>query len=69
MAADGAFDSPVETIQGQIDTSNLTPGRHTIFVESQDAAGNWGVPSALFVTVPETLCSFAKLAFLGIKHL
>nr|WP_248277879.1 M14 family metallopeptidase [Brasilonema sp. UFV-L1] len=53
-AADGVFDSPVESIQGMLDTSTLASGRHTLFVESQDAAGNWGVPSAVFITVPQT---------------
>jgi carboxypeptidase T len=34
-----------------IDTHNLTSGRHTIFIESQDAAGNYGVPSAVFIDI------------------
>jgi len=29
----------------------LTPGRHTVFVEGQDAAGNWGVLTAVFLWV------------------
>jgi len=49
--ADGNFDSPVEDLQGTIDTSAWTPGLHTIFIESQDALGNWGVPSAVFLTI------------------
>jgi carboxypeptidase T len=50
-AADGAFDNPVEDVQATIDTSNLAEGRHMIFVESQDASGNWGVPGAIFLYV------------------
>ena len=50
-ASDKAFDSPVETLTATIDTTNLTPGRHTIFVESQDANGNFGVPTAVFLDV------------------
>ncbi len=50
-AADGAFDSSVETLQATIDTTDLAPGRHTIFVESQDADGNFGVPTAVFLDV------------------
>ena len=46
--SDGVFDSPQETFSTSINTNNLAPGRHIIFVESQDAAGNWGVPSAIF---------------------
>ncbi len=48
---DGVFDSPREDFQITIDTDDLALGRHTIFVESQDAAGNWGVPSAQFFWV------------------
>jgi Ca2+-binding RTX toxin-like protein len=34
-----------------IDTSDLEPDRHTIFIESQDANGNFGVPTAIFLAV------------------
>ena len=50
-AADGGFDSPAEALQVTINTSGWSPGRHLIMVESQDADGNWGVPSGLFVWV------------------
>lgn len=50
-AADGSFDSSVETLEATIDTSDLASGRHTIFVESQDANGNFGVPTAVFIEV------------------
>jgi carboxypeptidase T len=50
-AADGTYSSPTETVRAELDTTGLTPGRHLIFVESQDAAGNWGVPSAAFVWI------------------
>jgi hypothetical protein len=50
-SADGKLDSSVEELTAKIDTSNLSPGRHTIFVESQDANGNFGVPSAVFIDV------------------
>jgi len=45
---DGVFDSSREDFQITIDTGDLALGRHTIFVESLDASGNWGVPSARF---------------------
>ena len=51
QVADRAFNSPVETITGTIDTDGLAPGRHTIFVQSQDTDDNFGVPSAVFVDV------------------
>jgi hypothetical protein len=50
-ASDGAFNSTVENVVAQIDTTGLTPGRHTVFVEGQDANGNWGVLSAVFLWV------------------
>ena len=50
-AADGEFDSSAETLTAIIDTTGLTSGRHTIFVEGQDADGNWGVPTAVFLDI------------------
>jgi hypothetical protein len=50
-ATDGAFDTSVETVQGLLDTTSITGGQHTVFIESQDADGNWGVPSAIFIWV------------------
>ena len=48
--SDGAFDEQVEGVSAWLDTAGLSLGRHTLFVEGQDANGNWGVPSArLFV--------------------
>jgi carboxypeptidase T len=52
-AADGAFDGSVETVQAIVDTTGWTPGYHSLFVESQDAAGNWGVPSAVYARVAD----------------
>jgi hypothetical protein len=51
IPSDGAFDSSVEGAQIVIDTSDWEPGRHQIFVESQDTAGNWGVPTAIFLEI------------------
>lgn len=48
---DGAFDETSETVAAPVNTVGWSPGRHTIFVESRDLAGNWGVPSAAFVWV------------------
>ena len=53
-SADGELDSSVEELTAKVDTSNLSPGRHTIFIESQDANGNFGVPSAVFIDVLHT---------------
>lgn len=50
-AADGAFSATQEGIRATINTTGWLPGRHLIFVESQDAAGNWGAPTGVFITV------------------
>jgi hypothetical protein len=50
-AADSVFDAKNEGITAQIDTAGWTAGHHLIMVESQDAAGNWGVPSAVFLDI------------------
>ena len=54
-ASDGNFNSNIEGIQAIVDTGGLSPERHTIFVESKDVNGNWGVSSAVFldITTPE----------------
>ncbi len=47
-AADGSFDSPVETVSALVGTGGLAVGRHIILVESSDTTGHWGAPSAVF---------------------
>jgi carboxypeptidase T len=49
--ADGAFDSSVESLAGSLDTSGLKPGQHTLFIEAQDSAGDWGAPTAVFLDI------------------
>jgi uncharacterized repeat protein (TIGR01451 family) len=50
-AADGSFNSPIESLISTVNTTSWTAGRHTIFVESQDANGSWGPPTATFVWI------------------
>ena len=50
-SVDGELDSSVEQLTATIDTSELETGRHTVFIESQDANGNFGVPTAVFIDV------------------
>ncbi|WP_394822272.1 M14 family metallopeptidase [Pendulispora albinea] len=50
-ASDGAFNAKTESVTASIDTSGWQTGRHIVLVESQDASGNWGVPSAVFINV------------------
>lgn len=54
-AVDGAFNQPVENLEAVIDSTGWPAGDHMLLVESQDAEGNWGVPSAIFLTIePES---------------
>jgi hypothetical protein len=50
-AVDGAFNSSAENLTASINTAGLAAGRHIVFVEAQDANGQWGVPTAVFLTV------------------
>ncbi|MEM7131979.1 MAG: M14 family zinc carboxypeptidase [Chloroflexota bacterium] len=50
-AFDGTFNSTVEGVTASIDTTGLSNGLHTIFVEGQDAAGNWGATTAVFLEI------------------
>jgi hypothetical protein len=59
-ASDGSFNSKIENIVTTIDTTGLASGRHTIFIETMDANGNWGVVSAVFINITEPLIPTAK---------
>lgn len=48
---DGVFNSPIEVVNTEIDTSGLGLGRHILFVRGQDANGNWGALSAIFLDI------------------
>jgi carboxypeptidase T len=49
--SDGSFNSKIESAYVAIDTTGISSGQHTIFVESKDADGNWGVPTAIFMFI------------------
>ena len=51
--SDGVWNSPTETVRTVVNTAGWSPGRHLLFVESQDAVGNWGVPGAVFLRIAE----------------
>jgi carboxypeptidase T len=53
LPADGTFDQPAEAVAAMIPTGHLTIGRHTLFVRGQDANGNHGPVSAVFLDVPD----------------
>lgn len=48
-AVDGAFNSSAEDVTGSIDTSGLSAGRHLVYVQGVDVAGNAGPPNAALI--------------------
>ena len=52
-AKDGNFDSAIEEVIAIIDTTGLAMGRHTVYIRGQDANGNWGAISAVFISLAE----------------
>jgi hypothetical protein len=50
-ASDGSFDATSEGVQASVDTTGWSLGQHIIFVRGQDADGNWGAVSAMFLTI------------------
>lgn len=56
-ASDGSFDETVEAVEGIVDTTGLAIGRHTLFVRGQDADGNWGAITAVFLYVVDPAVS------------
>jgi carboxypeptidase T len=46
--SDGRFDTATEDVTATLNTVGLGPGRHTLYLRSQDVLGNWGPVSAIF---------------------
>jgi murein tripeptide amidase MpaA len=51
IPTDGHFDNIHEIVAAQINLSDLSGGRHIVFVRGQDADGNWGAVSAVFLNI------------------
>lgn len=51
LPRDLQFNESVEEIYASVDTTDLSLGTHKIFIESQDADGNWGISSATFFNI------------------
>lgn len=50
--SDGTFDSTIEAVEATtIDTTEWSDGQHILFVRGQDAEGNWGAFSAVFLYI------------------
>ncbi|MEZ4296422.1 MAG: M14 family zinc carboxypeptidase [Polyangiaceae bacterium] len=50
-ASDGTFDATSEGVTASIDTTGWSAGRYLLLVEGQDADGNWGAPTGVFLDV------------------
>lgn len=50
-AADGSFNAKTEVVQASIDTSDLSSGKHIIYVRGRDVSGTWGPVTAIFIYV------------------
>jgi len=51
LAGDGAFDSASETATGTLDSTALTSGKHLVYVQGTDSAGNAGTPNAALIEI------------------
>ncbi len=51
IASDGTFDSTVEAVEVELDTTALEPGRHLLFARGQDSSGTFGAVSAQFLDI------------------
>jgi carboxypeptidase T len=51
IATDKTLNGQVATLQAKLDFSALSTGQHLVYARAKDSAGNWGVVSAVFVTV------------------
>ncbi|PWB50771.1 MAG: hypothetical protein C3F06_11985 [Candidatus Methanoperedenaceae archaeon] len=48
---DGNFDSQTEDIFAEIDVSNLSSGKHLVFVEAMERNNKWGLPTSFEFTI------------------
>jgi hypothetical protein len=55
-----SFDTPRESAFAAIDTTGWAAGRHTLFVQATDAAGNRGPATAVFLDVGDSTAAQAK---------
>lgn len=57
---DGLLDSSRETLQFVWQPTGIVPGRYLLFVQGQDAQGNLGVPTAVFLQVSGVQAGFVS---------
>lgn len=51
QASDGLFNSTSESVHAEIDTTTIPSGRHIIYIQGRDVAGEFGPPTAVFLEV------------------
>jgi hypothetical protein len=51
---DGSFDSLTEVVAATVEVACLPSGRHTLYLQAEDEAGDRGIAAAQFVTVTNT---------------
>ncbi len=56
-ASDGTFDQGIEAVEVTIDTAGLASGRHMLYVQGTDSAGNAGLVGAAFLIVGREIFS------------
>jgi carboxypeptidase T len=47
-AVDGSYDESIEAVHATLATSEISVGKHQLFIQAKDAAGNWGLVSSEF---------------------
>ncbi len=50
---DGDLSSGIEEFSGDIDSSNLSAGKHTLYVRAYNESGSYGVPTAATINIAE----------------
>jgi len=63
-ALDGYFDSVIENVKVQIDTSGWSSENYTVYVHGMDSLGNWGNFSSIVLTVTDA--SYQKMHILDV---
>lgn len=53
---DGSWGSASESVQAALDTTGLTPGRHTVFVHGRNDQSKWGPFTAVFLNITAPPC-------------
>ena len=61
-AADGSFDTAIDSVNFQLNTSSLGLGAHWIYVRFKDDNDNWGNPRAMMFTIGSNTSTQATIS-------